>query len=154
MGGCANNGTLSCREVAASNLSFVGDIIVVTDDCTALDATCQNGVGCVGNGARCTQQFPGPLGCGGDRLLTCLNGKEGGIDCTTLGGHCGPLNYSNPAGFQFGCVGPGGPGICSVPQNVGNCDGSNIDFCNDRGNQRLDCKSLGYRDCVDGHCTF
>jgi hypothetical protein len=145
-GSCAGNLSVTCQT---------DGILVVVDDCGAHDATCVSGTGCVGNGPSCTRTGPlSPIACRGDVLITCDNsGHEEQTDCTATGEHCIMIN-PNPAGVEFSCGTQPGGAFCQVGPNWGLCDGTALDYCDDHGNQRLDCKSLGYHDCLDGHCVL
>ena len=155
-GACVDERVTTCQPVQAEDGSPLGGVSVVAEDCGAEDATCSagaNGADCVGNGPPCSFGPNGPLRCDGDTLVTCdASDHEERIDCTASGLRCVALG-PNPAGFQFACASHAGIVTCTEDNGFGQCNGTTIEYCDNNGNQTLDCKSLGYGDCTEGHCV-
>jgi hypothetical protein len=152
---CMGNALASCRAVTSWDDKDLGGLIVA-QDCTPFDSTCVviNAVAqCVGNGPACVPG-PGSQHCDGDVLVQCDDsGRERRSDCAASGQHCvsaGP----NPLGVQFVCESMTGSASCTLDQNFMQCDGSSLEYCDDKGNEKLDCKQLGYSACDSGHCVL
>ena len=153
---CVDNRVAFCQPAYGADGAMIGGVVVPEDDCGAHDATCivgSNGAACVGNGAACTFVPQGDLACDGDVLVTCdESGHQERTDCAAMGLHCVTLS-PNPAGFTLACASHPGLVTCTEGPTFGACDGTRIQYCDDNGNEELDCKSLGYSDCTDGHCV-
>jgi hypothetical protein len=151
---CTGARLVACMPVLGRDGSNIGAISVVASDCAAQDATCEGSANaqCVGNGPSCEGEF-GPFSCDGDVLVTCdASHHQERIDCSAKGLHCVPL-APNPAGFAYNCGVKTGGSVCAVDDSFGSCQGTTLQYCDDNGNAQLDCKALGYRDCMNGRCV-
>lgn len=146
---CAGSVVTFCNPQTSWDDKSLGGLIVPSDDCADHDATCLSG-GCVGNGPACTDS-PDTLGCDGNDVLTCQGGHVARNHCPS-GFHCG---MSLGPGFTYVCVGDGTnrPVGCGIPPDFEECNGDSLEYCDDHGNETLDCKSLGYAGCDSGHCV-
>jgi hypothetical protein len=152
---CMGTRLVYCEDVDGRDGDRIGAIDVFGDDCNAHDATCSGGstAQCVGNGPSCTVTPGGGLSCDGDVLVSCdASGHQERTDCTARGLHCVALT-PNHAGFAFACAAQPGGTDCEVGDAFGTCVGSRLQYCDDHGNEELDCKTLGYRSCADGRCV-
>jgi len=151
---CMGNATTSCRAVTSWDDKSLGGLIVA-DDCTASDAACAviDGMAqCVGNGPACVP-FDGGK-CDGDTLLTCdASGHERRTDCAATGERCVSVG-PNPAGIAFACGSKPGLVVCVADPSFSQCHGSSLEYCDDKGNEKLDCTELGYAGCDSGHCVL
>ncbi len=158
---CVGASAVGCQAVQDIDGAKIGGIQVVSYDCNASDADCSidmNGSAqCVGNGPICTPSpGVGPTGCQGDLLITCdSSGHQEQTDCAASGHHCVSFQPDiNPAGIEFGCASQASLVICTDDGSFGACKGTTLEYCDDHhGNERLDCKALGYSGCADGHCV-
>ncbi len=168
MGGEARCGLGTCDPTAAMNTCAgsvvttceaqtsyqdqdmkIGGLVTASEDCSDHDATCSGGQ-CVGNGPACAPS-PDTTGCdGGDVLFCDQSGHQQRNHCpsgTTCGTMTGP-------GFTYVCVGSSGHIVdCKQDPNFQQCDGNSLEYCDDKGNERLDCVSLGYSGCDSGRCV-
>jgi hypothetical protein len=146
---CVGSVVTLCEPQTSWDDKSLGGLVVATTDCADHDATCVNG-GCVGNGAACTDS-PDTIGCDGTDVLNCLGGHVARIHCAA-GSHCG--TWTGP-GFTYVCVTDqtNQPVGCGEDPNFQQCQGDSLEYCDDHGNERLDCKSLGYAGCDSGHCV-
>lgn len=154
---CIDNRVTTCLAVLSSvDEKGIGGVVLPLDDCGRHDATCTvgaNGAACVGNGPACTFVPQGDLECDGDVLVTCdASGHQERTDCAAEGLHCVSLS-PNPGGFTLACASHPGLVTCVQDVSFGVCNGTSIEYCDDDGNQKLDCKALGYSGCADGHCV-
>jgi hypothetical protein len=151
---CLDNRVVSCIGYTFSD-GTSGGVVTPREDCGDHDATCAigpNGAECVGNGAPCTPFPGGGLACDGDVLVGCENGYETRLDCAASGLHCVTLTGSVPGAGRIVCARQPEIVICGVIDFYA-CQGTTLYYCDENGNQSLDCKCLGYRDCSDGHCV-
>jgi hypothetical protein len=152
---CLDNRIVLCARYLFAD-GTVGGVLQPGEDCSDHDATCVVGTDgpiCVGKGAACTP-FPwgGGLACDGDVLIGCENGYETRTDCTASGLHCVTLTGSLGAAGRIVCAHQSEVIVCVVSDfNV--CKGTRLDYCDQHGNQSLDCTCLGYSGCSDGHCV-
>ena len=147
---CAGNAVASCHQEESWDGRLLGGIVGVGEDCADFDATCDNGQ-CVGNGPACTPS-PDKLGCDGDDVLGCDDsGHQERFHCPA-GTHCG--STTGP-GFSYGCVSDatGKQVVCQIDPTFQQCHGDSLEYCDDHGNETLDCKSLGYAGCDSGRCV-
>lgn len=151
---CMGNSITGCMAVTSWDDQSLGGLITATD-CAATDATCAvvNGVpGCVGNGPACAP-MPGSERCDGDTLVRCDDsGHEENTNCAAMGLHCVSIG-PNHAGINYACAAKPGLVSCEIDPNFMQCDGSSLEYCDDNGNQKLDCKQLGYSGCDSGRCV-
>ena len=152
---CAGNAVTSCMPVTSWDHNSLGGLVSALD-CTTNDSSCAviNGVAqCVGNGPACAPAMEGGQRCDGDTLVSCdASGHEVRTDCAAMSLHCVPLG-PNPAGFLYACGKKPGLVTCEENDTFMQCDGSSLQYCDDDGNQKLDCKQLGYSGCDSGHCV-
>jgi hypothetical protein len=122
-------------------------------DCASLGLSCSAG-SCIGSGAACTPgSFPREgyvfydgVRCDGDALITCANGNEHRLACSSVaeGFSCHTLNGTSFCGLAAECV-PAEPGAGNGPDAT--CEGNNVVFCNAGRIDRIDCTSLGFERC-------
>ena len=153
---CVDDGIHGCVTVQDAIGVWIGGVELLGADCGAQNADCVlsgSGAQCVGRGPSC-QPSLGPIRCDGDLMIFCdLSGHEEQIDCAAQGLHCYPIPPDNPSGIFFDCADHPGLVDCLVDENFRVCVGTTLEYCDQKGNQRLNCKSLGYGGCADGHCT-
>jgi hypothetical protein len=136
------------KQTSWKDGSDLGGLLLPGEDCSDYDATCTGGA-CVGNGPACTPS-PDTIGCDGGDVLRCDDsGRQERMHCPS-GTTCGPANGP----FTYGCVGSSGHLVdCQEDQNFDVCNGDKLEYCDDKGNERLDCKSIGYSGCDSGRCV-
>jgi hypothetical protein len=146
---CAGSVLTTCEPQTSYHGDKLGGLVIAGDDCSDHDATCSGGQ-CVGNGPACT--FSGDtIGCDGNDVLTCGAGGHQERNHCPSGTTCGT---STGPGFTYVCVGSSGHVTeCQEDPNFQLCDGNSLEYCDDKGNERLNCVALGYSGCDTGHCV-
>ena len=145
---CAGTIATRCQPLTSWDGHSLGSFIVAGPDCADFDATCDNGQ-CVGNGPACTADS---YRCDGDVIVRCDgSGHEERLQCAA-GTHCGA---TTGPGFGYGCVSDttGHQIVCQIDPTFQQCHGDSLEYCDDHGNQTLDCQSLGYAGCDSGRCV-
>lgn len=128
----ACDGNLAQVQMRDANLQF---------DCGFYDATCESGsyslyegvAFCVGKGADCTVGDYQDS-CDGNKLLMCIGGKVGSIDCGKMGGQScvdGACSYNG----------------CSPTDHRDNCSSGVVTFCSKDGEIDLSCTDYGFSGC-------
>ncbi|MGZ3438650.1 MAG: hypothetical protein ACXVDD_04015 [Polyangia bacterium] len=147
---CAGSRVTSCVAQTSYADKPLGGLLVAGDDCRAHDAVCSNGQ-CVGNGPACAPSAD-TLGCDGNDVVFCDQSGHQERNVCGDGLHCA-ANTTGP-GFSYVCVGSSGKLVtCLVDANFQQCDGTKLEYCDDHGNEQLDCLALGYSGCDSGHCV-
>jgi len=150
---CQEAGT-TCRGNRYESCDQYG--FLMSFDCGAGAFHCDlNAGGCAGTGAPCAITSNS---CDGHFALQCVGGSEVRIDCSALasGASCfgalaGPKVGTAFCGYGDACLGQGAT-----------CDGSILHYCAGVRTDSLDCRSIGFRGCLDtgtigafgtGHCV-
>lgn len=145
---CDGSATTSCQPQTSWNDKSLGGLVVRGEDCADHDATCAANE-CVGNGPACTPSAD-TIGCDGSDVLSC--DQSGHIERShcAAGSHC--IATLGP-GSSYGCGYDSAPAVCNLDANATQCAGDSLAYCDDHGNETLDCKALGYSGCDAGRCV-
>jgi hypothetical protein len=134
----------TCIDGAPSHCDV--DTLTLRRQCDELGMTCAEFPtavpGCVGPGARCERNLGGR--CDGAELVACELGRELRVRCNDLGGRvC--VSWIDASGFSHA--------RCDTDNSscqAGNerCKGPLLWFCDDGEAAEIDCRALGFRDCL------
>ncbi|MBN2191308.1 MAG: hypothetical protein JW751_00690 [Polyangiaceae bacterium] len=130
------------------------DSVTVGVPCAELGLVCNDGL-CQGTGDACSSldsstdqhTFFAGLGCNGNVLEACVEGRRAQRDCATIaeGFTCQSVGETHFCGLGADCV-PGDipPGWSETESQ---CEGTTVAFCNAGRWDRVDCLSLGFTGC-------
>jgi hypothetical protein len=157
--GCVQDAAATCEESTYTTSCTVdgrprrcnGGYVEAGVPCADLGLACENDV-CVGTGDACTGGYGDDetvtflgLGCSGDKLTACVQGKTAVRDCASVGEGFTCQHYEDR--YFCGLAAECDPGNSDGEAFEAYCDGHSVVLCNAGRIETVDCTSLGFTGC-------